>query len=177
MAERLYQTYLDAIERLTSEVTAAPTAGAAAQSAAQANLDALEQSHRAKTDGLAVRLANAKNSYRRVAESLAAPDLADLGLQLPASLAPDLNASSTLAEAEHDHDRAVVALAGAIGNHRVHKNNAAMAAQEAAEALEARRAALEAARSQPQPRRFNPQTIALIAGLVLLLIVIITLVL
>ncbi|TQL69074.1 hypothetical protein FB381_2975 [Nocardioides albertanoniae] len=176
MTENLYQGYLGALDRLAVAVSDAPRARGAAEAAARDQAEAIDRRHRADTERVAEHLARAKSSYRRAAGALDAEDLADLGIRLPATVAPIAGAVGPLAEAEHDQDRAVVSLAGAIGDHRVRTANQAEAARDAADALEARRAALEAARNQPPPRTLNAGLIAVAAGIVLLLLIVIIIV-
>lgn len=176
MTDDLYQTYLDAIDWLSTAVETAPEARAAAEATTRARLESIEARRRAETDQLTERLGRAKSSYRRVAGVLDEPDLANLGLHLPASLTPAPDASGSLEEAEYEQERAVVALVGAVNNHRVRRAAEAESAREAAEALAARRAALEAARNQPPPRRFEPRMIVAVGVIAVLLIVIIVLV-
>lgn len=172
MAESPYQRYLAALDALGAAVVAAPAARTAAEAAAQANRDAVEQRRQAENDRVADHLRDAKASYRRAAGALDDPALASLGIRLPATVTPAPDAVGPLAEAEHDQHRAVVALAGAIGDHRVRQQLQADAAREAAEALEARRAHLEAARNQPPPPRFDTRLLAVVAAVALLIIVI-----
>lgn len=173
MSDNAYQAYLAALDRLIAAATDAPMTRSAAEAAARHQLDAIGQRYADETDRVSERLARAKSTYRRAAGALDAEDLADLGIRLPATVPPAPGAAGPLAEAEHDQDRAVVALAGAIGDHRVRTANQAEAAREATEALAARRAALEAARNQPPPRRLDLRLIVIAAGIILLLLIVI----
>lgn len=173
MSDDLYRSYLDAIDRLSTAVGAAPDARAAAEAATRARLESVERRRSAETEQLTERLGRAKSAYRRVAAVLDEPDLANLGLHLPASLTPAPDARGSVEDAEYEQERAVVALVGAVNNHRVRRAAEAEAAREAAEALAARRAALEAARNQPPPRRFDPRMVAVAGVLVLLLLIVI----